>query len=433
MPEHDMPGSETGVEIADRQVGPNDGGMSPDVAAAPASDSALHPSDAALAPSERLPVLEVLAEIASSLSADTNAEQMLLRFLEIMVRLSGAKAGAVRLLTADGGHMRMVGSIGLPTQLAEKERFVPLDCGICGRACASQRAEVDSVLAVCQKQVRHLYYTQQCRTVYAMPLRHKGKVLGVYTLFMADDKPLPADIRYLFDSISEHMGMALENARLTRENIRISLLNERTTLANQIHDSLAQTLAYAKMRLTVLNEALAEGDSARSNRYLTDVEEAVDLAYSELRNLITQFRDRIDPRGLIPALQEMVASFRKKANADVDFLNLAQDIVLAPEEEIQVFYIIQESLYNICKHARARHIIVTFDLHEGQYLVNVADDGVGLMSGGASGVGKSYGLTIMRERAARLNGHLGIESRPAGGTIVRLAFPARLLAQEGKT
>lgn len=372
-----------------------------------------------------VPVVKVLAEIASSMSSDANVDQMLARFLEIMMRLSKAKAGVVRVLTSDGGHLRMVGSVGLSPALQEKERYVPLECGICGRATLSQGSQVDNVMTVCNKQVRHLYFAQRCRTVYAIPLRHKGKVLGVYNLFMDGDDTLAADINYLFNSISEHLGMALENARLTRENMRISLMNERTMLANQIHDSLAQTLAYAKMRLTVLNEALADGDREETNRYLGDVEEAVDMAYSELRNLITQFRDRIDPRGLVPALQEMVESFRKKANADVDFLNIAQDVVLTPDEEIQVFHIIQEALYNICKHARARHVIVTLDLEGGQYVVNVADDGVGL-HGGAASVGKSFGLTIMRERTAKLNGKLSIESRPAGGTIVRLTFPAKL-------
>ncbi|MFA5081344.1 MAG: ATP-binding protein [Hydrogenophilaceae bacterium] len=394
----------------------------------PVQDAADHLVE--VSESNRLPVVEVLAEIASSMSSDANVGQMLTRFLEIMMRLSKAKAGVARVLTSDGGHLRMVGSMGLSPALVEKERYVPLECGICGRATLSQSSQVDSVMAVCSKQVRHLYFAQRCKTVYAIPLRHKGKVLGVYNLFMDGDDTLPDDVNYLFNSISEHLGMALENARLTRENMRISLMNERTMLANQIHDSLAQTLAYAKMRLTVLSEAMVEGNQDQANRYLGDVEEAVDMAYSELRNLISQFRDRIDPRGLVPALQEMVESFRKKANADVDFLNIAQDVMLTPEEEIQVFHIIQESLYNICKHARARHVIVTLDLEGGQYIVNVADDGVGLMSSSVASVGKSFGLTIMRERTAKLNGKLSIESRPAGGTTVRLTFPAKLPNQE---
>lgn len=374
---------------------------------------------------DRLPLIEVLAEIASNLNSESSTEQMLLRFLQIMVRISGANAGAVRVLTADSAHLRMIGAVGLSQSLVQKERYVPLECGICGKATLSHSTQFDNVMEVCQKQVRHIYTAQNCHTVYAVPLRHKGKVLGVYNLFMTDETPLPEDVRILFNSISEHLGMALENSRLTRENMRISLMNERTMLANQIHDSLAQTLAYAKMRLTVLNEAMADGEQDRANRYLGDVEEAVDLAYSELRNLITQFRDRIDPRGLVPALQDLAESFSKKANADVDFLNLTQDVMLTPEEEVQVFHIIQEALYNISKHARARHVVVTLDLDGGQYVVNVADDGVGLPVSPTSNMGKSFGLTIMRERAEKLNGALTIESRPAGGTIVRLAFPAR--------
>ena len=87
---------------------------------------------------DRLPVIEVLAEIASSMSSDADTEQMLMRFLEIMVRISSARAGAVRVLTADGAHLRMVGSMGLSPALVEKERYVPLECGICGKATLSQ-------------------------------------------------------------------------------------------------------------------------------------------------------------------------------------------------------------------------------------------------------------------------------------------------------
>lgn len=373
--------------------------------------------------SATLPVVEVLAEIASSMSSDASVEQMLTRFLDIMVRISGAKAGAVRVLTADGGHLRLVGARGLSDSLMEKERFVPLECGVCGQAALSQHSEKASVQTVCQKHVRHAYLDQQCETIFAIPLRHKGRVLGVYNLFMERDRGLTDEVSILFNSISEHLGMALENMRLTRENMRISLINERTMLANQIHDSLAQTLAYAKMRLSVLNNALEEGDHEQAGRYLDDVGEAVEVAYSELRDLITQFRDRIDPRGLVQALTEMVESFRKKANADVDFLNLTQDVVLTAEQEIQVFHIIQEALYNISKHARARHVIVTLDQEGEEYVVNVADDGVGLIPANAN-VGRSFGMTIMRERAAKLGGKLSIESRSAGGTTVRLRFPA---------
>jgi len=140
---------------------------------------ASHPEAELPGEGDRLPVIEVLAEIASSLNSDANTEQMLMRFLEIMVRISGAKAGAVRVLTADGAHLRLAGSIGLAPALVEKERYVPLECGICGKATLTHSAQFEGVMEVCKKQVRHLYYAQQCRTVYAVTMRHKGKVMGV--------------------------------------------------------------------------------------------------------------------------------------------------------------------------------------------------------------------------------------------------------------
>jgi two-component system nitrate/nitrite sensor histidine kinase NarX len=372
-----------------------------------------------------IPALKVLSEITTSLSSDANVEQLLARFLTTLVRLTGAQAGAVRVITDDRTHLKLISSIGLPPDMVEHEQIVGLDCGVCGKAAREITTSSWSNVAYCRKHANAEYFNGDCSTVVAVPLMHKNKVMGVYNLFLEKDKAVPDDIRLLFHSISEHLGIALENARLTRENMRISLMNERQMLANQIHDSLAQTLAYAKMRLNVLSDAMRHEDYPKANRYLVDVEEAVDLAYADLRDLITQYRDRINPRGLVPAIQELAKSFRKKASADVDFLNLAQDVSLSPDEEIQVFHIIQESLYNIAKHARARHVVITFDLEAGQYIVNVADDGVGVQKKNdeSSTMGKSFGLTIMRERAARLNGKLSVESRPAGGTVIRLIFP----------
>src|SRR4030065_687604 len=108
-------------------------------------------------------------------------------------------------------------------------------------------------VAFCKKQANDAYFSGTCNTVVAVPLMHKNQVMGVYNLFLDEGHSVPEDVRILFRSIGEHLGIALENARLTRENMRISLMNERQMLANQIHDSLAQTLAYAKMRPTLLS------------------------------------------------------------------------------------------------------------------------------------------------------------------------------------
>ncbi len=90
---------------------------------------------------------------------------------------------------------------------------------------------------------------------------------------------VPEEVALLFRSIGEHLGMALENARLKRENLRIALMNERQMMATEVHDSLAQTLAYMKMRMALLQDALTDGEDERAGKYALDVEQALDDAY----------------------------------------------------------------------------------------------------------------------------------------------------------
>lgn len=374
--------------------------------------------------SYKLPALNVLSEIATSLSSDSNLEDLLERFLSTMVKLAGAQAGAVRLVTADGKHLRLVGALGLPDDVLEVERYTPIECGVCGDAAHSHAVQLANDMNVCRHNSTRAYFGSGCKHVIAVPLRHKGKTLGVYNLFMASDTPVPEDVTLLFLSISEHLGMALENARLTRENLRITLMSERQMLANEVHDSLAQTLAYAKMRLPLLRETIDTQDRALSNKYLNDVDNALEQAYDGLRELLAQFRYRMDPRGLVPALNDLIQSFCGKAEASFDFDNRAPHLDLTPDQEVQVFHIIQEALANICKHARARHVKLIIESNQTGHCVTVEDDGIGLSPGALQRGDLHIGLRVMSERAASLGGEVVVESPTAAGTRVRLTFPA---------
>lgn len=375
--------------------------------------------------SYKIPALRVLSEIATSLSTENDLEALLGRFLGTMVKLAGADAGAVRVLTADGSHLRLVGSLGLPPEVLEHEQLVEVECGLCGEATRKRSHRHSTNVHFCSERTSHTYFGSRCQRIIAVPLRHHGKVLGVYNLFMATEKPVPEDVALLFDSISEHLGMALENARLTRENMRITLMNERQMLANELHDSLAQTLAYMKMRLALLRDSMEKADTGSSARYLDDVSEGLDTAYSGLRELLTHFRNRMDPRGLLPALQDIVNGFFKKTGIFINFSNLATDINLTPDQEVQVFHIVQEALHNINKHSQAQDVSLTLGLDgNNRYWVSIEDDGIGVSPKQAPDKGVHFGLSIMRERAQRLNGCVTVERLPTRGTRVLLTFPA---------
>jgi two-component system nitrate/nitrite sensor histidine kinase NarX len=372
----------------------------------------------------KIPALRVLSEITSSLSSDNNLDSLLERFLGTMVKLAGADAGAVRVLTADGLYLRLVGALGLPPEVLEQERYIPVDCGVCGEAAREHTVHHSTNLKTCEERTAHSYFGKQCLRVVAVPLRYQGKMLGVYNLFMASDSPVPEDVSLLFHSISEHLGMALENARLTRENLRISLTNERQMLANELHDSLAQTMAYMKMRLPLLRDAVANRDEARSNKYVNDLGQALDSAYAELRELLTQFRNRMDPRGLLPALYDIVGNFYDKTGITIDFINHAPDINLSPDQEVQVYHIVREALNNVSKHSRANHVSLAVEIRQSRYIISVEDNGIGITGKVNTDSGMHLGLNIMRERAKHLNAEVTVTPGEPAGTRVTLSFPA---------
>ncbi len=372
----------------------------------------------------KLPALRVLSEITSSLSSDNNLEDLLERFLETMIKLAGAQAGAVRVVSAEGTHMRLVGAIGLPDEVLEREMDITVECGVCGSATREQLIHETTDMHVCRENTGLSFFGDECRHVIAVPLRHKGKTLGVYNLYMSTDTPIPEEVSLLFFSISEHLGMALENARLTRENLRITLMSERQMLANEVHDSLAQTLAYAKMRISLLRETINQQDQALANKFLNDVDGALETAYDGLRELLAQFRFRMDPRGLVPAVQDLIQNFCGKTDAEVHFDNRAPHLNLNPDQEVQVFHIIQEALANICKHAHARQVKVIIESTTSLNTVTIEDDGVGLYSKAPDQSGLHFGLNIMKERAQSLKGELMVEARAGAGTRVLLTFPA---------
>jgi two-component system nitrate/nitrite sensor histidine kinase NarX len=218
-----------------------------------------------------------------------------------------------------------------------------------------------------------------------------------------------------------------EPARRAREELASALLEERRMLAGEVHDSLAQGLTYMRMRMSLLRDAICQGDEERALKYWGDVDGSLTNAHRRLRELITYFRTRMDPRGLVPALADVSASFFERTGVALEFVNGAPNLELPVGREIEVFHIVQEALANVCKHANAKRVELRLHGRGGGYEIMVADDGVGMVLDAGAGEQWEtghYGIAIMRERARRLGGELKLESAPGAGTRVRLYFPA---------
>ncbi|MBZ0131482.1 MAG: histidine kinase [Rhodocyclaceae bacterium] len=371
----------------------------------------------------RIQALRVLSEVTATLTSEYDLETLLDRFLGMMVRLSGASGGVVRVVTSDGRHLRLAASLGLPAELVENERLVDINCGICGAALRSEEIKQTRDMRHCVERSGQPYFGQ-CSSMVVVPLEHNGRLLGVYNLYMTEDRPIPEEVSLLFSTISEHLSMAVENTRLLRENLRMTLMSERQMMANEVHDSLAQTMAYMKMRIELLREALLQYESGKALKYSGDIQQALDEAYASLRELLTQFRNRMDPLGLEHALDELAAGYFDRTGVRLEFENRIPDLDLTVDQEVQVFHILQEALSNVARHSGAKDAKLTLDVVDGHYAFTVDDDGRGVFVMGAQpDLRHHFGISIMSERAQRLSGNIEISNRPQGGARLRLLVP----------
>lgn len=206
------------------------------------------------------PVGDLFVELSAGLADSEDLEALLKRFLEPVLRLAGAKAGAVRALSEDGTHMRLVGSVGLPQEIVWAERSVDRHCGVCGEAADHGALVSAGDLAPCMQRSHGDFFTHDCKRLLAVPLRHRDHLLGIYNLFFDNDAELGPEIAAVLRSVGELLGLALHNARLEREHLRAAVLHERQMLAGDVHDAVAQTLYYMKMRLPLLHDAIVQHD-----------------------------------------------------------------------------------------------------------------------------------------------------------------------------
>ena len=101
----------------------------------------------------KLQAFAIISEVSANLADEDDVEEMLGRFLGTMLRIAHASAGVVRVLTTDGRHLRLVGARGLPPELVEAERVVPIDCGHCGTAVRDNRSHYEIGRASCRERV----------------------------------------------------------------------------------------------------------------------------------------------------------------------------------------------------------------------------------------------------------------------------------------
>jgi two-component system, NarL family, nitrate/nitrite sensor histidine kinase NarX len=369
--------------------------------------------------------LKLLYDVAAGINQAARVDDLLMHFLEVLKQLLNGRSASVYLTTPEG-RSRLMGSIGPDSQVLAGVEQLPLPLCECGKALSAGDILCERDAVRCSRNLGRRMFGPGEVTMLEVPLRHHGVWLGSYRIYL--DPPGPAgreDLRGLLDAIGSHLGMAVAKQRSDDEARRLSIMEERTAMAHELHDSLAQTLASLRFQVRMLEETLEKTQApAHARADLHRIRNGVDEAHTELRELLNSFLVPIDQRGLEPALEKLTQRFRQDTGTPIFFQRDCRNIHLTASEELQIFRIVQEALVNIRKHAQAQTVRVLLTCREaGGYLLLVEDDGVGFEQTLPKGKpGEHIGLSIMEERARRLGGELRIESEPGEGTRVELIY-----------
>ncbi len=255
-----------------------------------------------------------------------------------------------------------------------------------------------------------------------LPLSDAERQYGVLILEIPEGKQLDAWQVQLLEALSRHIGVAIGAERRIEQNRRVALLEERAVIARELHDSLAQSLAYMKIQVSRLKAAMTAGQA--TDEVLEELREGLNGAYRQLRELLSTFRLKMEGQNLLSALEQTVAEFAQRGELEIE-LDMARDpCPLSPNEEIHILQIVREALANVLHHANATRARVALSCQpEGTVLLLVDDNGKGIVKPADP---HHYGMTIMEERARSLHGFLNFEARPDEGTRVVLEFsPSR--------
>ncbi len=231
----------------------------------------------------------------------------------------------------------------------------------------------------------------------------------------------------LLKAFAQTLGRAMDRATRQIDDRRLAVLEERSTIARELHDSIAQSLSFARIQLHRL-KLFIERDAARETvlETVAELNEGLTGAYKQLREVLTAFRLQIGGSGLAGALEETIDEFRNRTGLPVAFTCKMLGFEISPNDQVHLVSIVREGLSNIEKHARATSVSVRFDREStpaGSAMVLVIeDDGVGIAD--APHKENHYGLTIMNERATAIGGELSIARRTdMHGTRLMLRIP----------
>lgn len=362
--------------------------------------------------SHRLRAREVTAfrEVDRAVRSDLSVRQLLERLLDQMVGVCSAESGAIFLWEPEHDRLHPWVTIGAPVR-EEYARAVIRE----GRAGILTDVHDNDENAM------------------GALMRVGGRIEGAVVLARKSERrPFASRHLDLLSTLSSSAALIVRNTQLYARSEEAAIAEERTRIAREIHDGLAQDLAFLVLKASAAQKMLARGDEEQLQNELREIADQLRQDAREVRRVIFALRPLdIESLGFLPALDKFIKEFAQANDIETHFQVAGDAKQLPPKLETALFRLAQEALNNVRKHARAKNAWVELAFDKGQRaFLNVRDDGCGFQVQAALAAARargSVGLVQMQERAERAGGIFRVTSAPGNGTCIEVELPIREL------
>ena len=362
--------------------------------------------------------LAALYEVSNFLVSTHSLEVLAQGFAQKIRSISGADAVAVR--WSDEGSQRylMLASDCLPEELAKEERCLEAGLCACGQPQASARTRVIPIISADDHRLGNCVRVGYDSLV-SVPIRLQQRVLGEVDLFYRHEATLSTEDRDLYDALTGHLANAIENLRSEALVREAAVSQERAMLARELHDSIAQSLSFLKIQVSLLRGALEKKDESQIRSTLDEIDTGVRESTNDVRELLVHFRTRTDSDDIEQALRTTLRKFEHQSGLPARLEMHGHGVALPSDVQLQVLHVVQEALSNVRKHAQASE--VQLDVFRGpKWVFRVRDNGRGFDTRARPHDETHVGLQIMRERAERIGARIEVNSLQNEGTEVRI-------------
>jgi nitrate/nitrite-specific signal transduction histidine kinase len=371
-----------------------------------------------------------LYRMGTKISTSVTLNEVLETVAKLACELLDADVGLVGLVDEKQQEVEIKAASGKRANTLKGMR-IPVGEQTPGRALVEGKSIIATTNDPGQSNFHHVgsFADEQIVSFLVVPLQRGESFIGLIEVMSWQRRLFLEHDSKLLMRLAHHVVVAIENARLSRQLRHIAALEEQSRLAREMHDNLAQTLGYLKVKASIIDDLLSRGQINQAHDGLQEFKKVTNVVYTDVREGIFNLRTAASPRvKLLPALQDYLIEYQTHYDMEIHMVIEDDDSCeFSPEVANQLLRIIQEALFNVRKHAGASSVLVRCRHDYDQVWITIEDDGRGFDLDQITGAeGQRYGLQIMRERAESVGGHIMIHALPGQGTRVIAQAPILL-------